>query len=931
MSEPKQISPLLDGFSIGEPMSDHDGVRCCPALKDDSQEKYIVKIVTIPSTQSQMDALLLAGAYKDASGAMDYFKTVVEDVFQEAELLRTLSKLDGFVGYEGWQMEPITRRRLGYEVYLLSQYRQSLFGYVQKNPITHLEAINLGLDMCSALWVARQAGSMYVDLKPTNIYVSDKKEYRIGDLGFVSMDALSYTTLPDKYRSGYTPPELLDPMANISLTADTYALGMILYQLYNDGQLPIREDDSPLAAPVHADYELAEIILKAIALDPQDRWQDPREMGQALIGYMQRNVVNDVPITPYTPLEPEAEPEPSPDEAAETQEGEPSDETEPGEADAQELMPHEMSDEMSKMIAKADDLIAHETPEGVVVPEIPEPPDPFAFAKEGLEPEEEELPPEPESEDPQPETESAPVKPAKHFASQEGKKKAKKYLGAAGLLLLAAAILAGFVWSYQNLYLQPIEGLSITGSRSQLTVNVDSSIAEGLLTASCTDQFGKAQTAPIEQGKATFTGLQPNTMYTISLEISGFHRLVGQTSEVFTTDTTTRIVSFSSVAGKEDGTVILNFTVDGDEPKQWILTYSAPGEPEKHQGFTGHSITVENLELGKTYSFRLSAEEDLSLGGQTTLEVMASRLILAQDFTFSSTGSDLTLRWKAPGDIMVASWQVRCTGDNGYEQQLTVQEPEAHFVGIDPAASYTIEVTASGMTQSAIATISANPVIVTDFSVSEADPTALKLDWDYQGDSPEGGWMVLYSVNGVQMPDVVKSEHSEAVISPLVPSADYSFSILSADGSTVLSGDRTYTTGASQNYQGNQLRYEDITAKLVETPEKKDWHTETLGADAFRQDFTVGDDISLTLQTGATFYRPGTNVSVLFLIRDSSGTVLPECTVQQVRPWRDLWEGGSSSNAELNIPRLPSYSGQFTVNVLVDGMLLAQADFTLSR
>lgn len=158
MSEPKIISPLLDGFTMGNPMSDHDGVRCCPAIKENSENKYIVKIISIPSTQAQMDALLLAGAYKDASEAMDYFKTVVDDVYKEAELLGKLSKLEGFLGYEGWQMEPITRRRLGYEVYLLGDYRRSLDKFVRKNPMTQLEAINLGLDICSALSVCRQAG-----------------------------------------------------------------------------------------------------------------------------------------------------------------------------------------------------------------------------------------------------------------------------------------------------------------------------------------------------------------------------------------------------------------------------------------------------------------------------------------------------------------------------------------------------------------------------------------------------------------------------------------------------------------------------------------------------------------------------------------------------------------------------------------------------
>ncbi len=88
MSEPTLISPLLDGFTMGQPISEHDGVSCCPAIKEDTDNKYIIKIITIPATQTQFDALLLAGAYKDPADAMDYYRTVGEDVHKEAELLK---------------------------------------------------------------------------------------------------------------------------------------------------------------------------------------------------------------------------------------------------------------------------------------------------------------------------------------------------------------------------------------------------------------------------------------------------------------------------------------------------------------------------------------------------------------------------------------------------------------------------------------------------------------------------------------------------------------------------------------------------------------------------------------------------------------------------------------------------------------------------
>ena len=309
MSEQKLVSPLLDGFQMGAPISGHDGVRCCPAIKENSDNKYIVKILSIPASQNQLDALLLAGAFQDAAGALDYFKDLADGVVKEVKLHQHLARLDGFIPCDAWQVVPMDDNQLGYEIYLLTPYHRTLNRHLKKTPLTHLEAVNLGLDLCAALSASRRAGFLYVDLKPSNVFIASDREFLIGDLGFISMNSLKYAALPSKYRSVYTAPEMADDFATISDTADVYALGLILYQVYNDGQLPVMpEDNGPMAAPANADYEMAEIILKACAFQPADRWQTPAEMGQALVAYMQRNRVTDKPIVSpdLIPVEEEA-------------------------------------------------------------------------------------------------------------------------------------------------------------------------------------------------------------------------------------------------------------------------------------------------------------------------------------------------------------------------------------------------------------------------------------------------------------------------------------------------------------------------------------------------------------------------------------------------------------------------------------------------
>ena len=121
MSAPKLISPLLDGFVMGPPISSHHGVRCCPAMKHNSDNKYIVKIISVPASQSQLDALLLTGAYNDPGEAMDYFKSLADGVTDDADMLRSVSKLEGFLPYEGYQIVPMEDNRLGYFVYLIGR------------------------------------------------------------------------------------------------------------------------------------------------------------------------------------------------------------------------------------------------------------------------------------------------------------------------------------------------------------------------------------------------------------------------------------------------------------------------------------------------------------------------------------------------------------------------------------------------------------------------------------------------------------------------------------------------------------------------------------------------------------------------------------------------------------------------------------------
>ena len=123
-------------------------------------------------------------------------------------------------------------------------------------------------------------------------------------------------------------------------------------------------------------------------------------------------------------------------------------------------------------------------------------------------------------------------------------------------------------WFYQNMYLQPIDDLILTGSQHELTVTVKSGINMSDLHVTCTDAYGNSTIQPLVNGQAVFTDLLPDSLYRIEVATDGFHALTGKTAEIFTTDAMPTVISMSAVTGPEDGSVLLNFTVDGTDPEE---------------------------------------------------------------------------------------------------------------------------------------------------------------------------------------------------------------------------------------------------------------------------------------------------------------------------------------------------------------------------
>ena len=1057
MSVPKLISPLLDGFVMGDAISDHNGVRCCPAMRMADSGKYIVKIISFPASQTKLDALLLAGAFSDRASALDYYHQLSQDALEEAVLLQRFARLEGFVSYEGWQLEPMEDES-GFDVYLLAPYHTTLDRIWRREPLTHLQAVNLGLDLCSALAASRRSGWLYAGLKPENICICANGEYRIGDLGFLRLSSLDYAALPERCHTAYTPPEITDAYSALNDTLDTYALGLVLYQAFNGGVLPESVPGQSFRAPEYADVQMSQIILKACAPDPADRWEDPVQMGQALVTYLQSNTVNDTPIIPpkepETVTEPEAEvpsdeptteevlaavdqaleaatvfPEAPAEEEASDEvpaeeettdeapaeeettdevpaEEETTDET-PAEESAEEETPVEesteeetpaeesteeetpaeesteeetpveesteeetpaeesteeetsveesseeetpaepeegtsdwtdamVSGEFAPILEQADDLIAHEPPEPVVVPESVDIPVPPVIGTDSAAPAEEALPTtEAEEASTAEETPAAdPIDEPEHPADPdpaEAPVKKRRKLGwlialLITLVLLAAAFAANYIY-YHNYYLQSIQDLQLSGAEDYLTVRLDTEIDNTLLTVYCTDTYGNSQKLPITDNTVTFTGLRPSTRYKIHVEIDGFHKLIGVTSDTYVTSEQTIISGFTSVAGDTDGSVILNFTVQGPETGEWDLVYSCPGEAEQTLRFSGHMVHVTGLTPGKTYTFRLEPTEELYMVGENTLEYTATKLIYAQQLNIESfVGGKLTAVWQTPEGFTVDSWTVRCTGGDGTIHTYVVTEPRAVFEGLDPAAAYTVQVTAEGMSVSSTAFITANSVTIDTVTVDDSLPDQLLITWTYQGTTPENGWLLLYTATGWPEQQVIRADSSSATITPVIPGTSFTFTIQSADGSTVFGGTASYEAPAAETFAGFMVTAADLTFRLCRTPAKEAWVLADVPATDYVDTFLVGEKASFAITISKVYGISEEAVRTLVVIRDEEGNVVDTIAVE--RTWSSMWYR-NFGKLDLSLPQAP---GNYIIEVYFNEAIVTTQNFTIAE
>ena len=346
------------------------------------------------------------------------------------------------------------------------------------------------------------------------------------------------------------------------------------------------------------------------------------------------------------------------------------------------------------------------------------------------------------------------------------------------------------------------------------------------------------------------------------------------------------------------------------------------------QNFTGHSVTIKGMHVGKEYTLRLTAADGSQLAGQTTMKYTVLSLVSASNLeVISRLDGDLTVGWDAP-DTPVESWTVRCYSDD-YDETQTVVSTLATFRGTSYDKAYTIEVTPAGMTQPSRLNISANPITVTDFHFTENEEGGLDVSWDFEGNAPSEGWLLMYSMNSSDASSVVKCSEAKGTIVPRIPDTTYNITLQLTSDTSIFGGTRSYTTAAAETFSTQGLSADKIQSRLLKTPDGTKWLADDVKEEDYATTFQSGDKLSMVLEATVKFYVEHEDIDVMYVYRDADGNPLPNLVSEETIDWYDLFYDGKYQLGELNLPKAPTESGSYSVTVYFNGAPVANNSFSI--
>ncbi|MGB4708416.1 MAG: protein kinase [Fuerstiella sp.] len=170
--------------------------------------------------------------------------------------------------------------------YFLMEYVDgvNLRRVIQSGTTKAPQALSIVMQICEALQYAHDQGIVHRDIKPENILLDSKGQLKIADFGLAKLggDAGS-----DLHLTGtrqilgtvqYMAPEQMTQSKTVDHRADIYSTGVVLYEMLT-GEIPAGAFEPP-SRRAAIDTRLDEVVMRALASDPSNRYQRASDVGR---------------------------------------------------------------------------------------------------------------------------------------------------------------------------------------------------------------------------------------------------------------------------------------------------------------------------------------------------------------------------------------------------------------------------------------------------------------------------------------------------------------------------------------------------------------------------------------------------------------------------------------------------------------------------
>ena len=259
-------------------------------------ESAALKVISVPQSLQEITELRNEG-YDDGSITAHY-QNYLQEIIREYTVMLDLKGHTNVVYCDDIRYMP-REGGIGWDVFIKMELLTPLTGYLSSN-YDEQQVIRMGIDLCNALVLCKNENILHRDIKPQNIFVSRTGDYKLGDFGVAKIAEKTVSgTKIGTYK--YMAPEvyLNQPYG---FSSDLYAVGLVLYWAMNERRTPFlplppaipkpseeeearqrRFNGESIPVPSHGSKALRDIVLKACAYNPRDRFPDPAQMRDALM------------------------------------------------------------------------------------------------------------------------------------------------------------------------------------------------------------------------------------------------------------------------------------------------------------------------------------------------------------------------------------------------------------------------------------------------------------------------------------------------------------------------------------------------------------------------------------------------------------------------------------------------------------------------